>query len=53
MRTIPVIGHLAGANGSQFRSDLYLFNPAAETRIVTLEAKKWDSAVLVTLQFTR
>ncbi len=52
VRTIPVIGHLPGANGSQFRSDLYLFNPAAETRIVTLEAKKWDSAVLVTRQFT-
>ncbi|HYK02715.1 MAG TPA: hypothetical protein VE974_13235 [Thermoanaerobaculia bacterium] len=52
MRTIPVIGHLAGANGSQFRSDLYLFNPTAETRTVVLEAKKWDSPLVLTRQFT-
>jgi hypothetical protein len=51
-RTIPVIGHLAGANGSQFRSDLYLFNSAAQTRTVTLEAKRWDSPVVVNRQFT-
>jgi hypothetical protein len=52
MRIIPVIGHLAGANGSQFRSDLYLFNPTAETRTVVLEAKKWDSPLVLTRQFT-
>jgi hypothetical protein len=52
MRTIPVIGHLAGANGSQFRSDLYLFNPTAQTRTVVLEAKKWDSPLVLTRQFT-
>jgi hypothetical protein len=52
IRTIPVIGHLPGANGSQFRSDIYLFNPTSQTRTVVLEAKKWDSPVLVTRQFT-
>jgi hypothetical protein len=52
IRTIPVIGHLAGANGSQFRSDVYLFNPTAETRTVELEAKKWDSPDMLTRRFT-
>jgi hypothetical protein len=52
IRTIPVIGHLGGANGSQFRSDIYLFNSTFQTKTVVLEAKKWDSPVLVTRQFT-
>jgi hypothetical protein len=52
IRTIPVIGHLPGANGSQFRSDIYLFNPTFQTKTVVLEAKKWDSPVLITRQFT-
>jgi hypothetical protein len=51
-RTIPVIGHLAGANGSQFRSDLYLFNPTSQSKTVVLEAKLWDSPLVVTRQFT-
>ena len=42
VRTIPVIGHVDGANNSQFRSDLYLYNPAAQARTVTLQAKAWD-----------
>ena len=41
-RTIPAIGHLDGANGSKFRSDLYLYNPSPESRTVTLQAKAWD-----------
>lgn len=43
IRTIPVIGHLDGAHGSRFRSDLYLLNLSPTTRSVTLEAKKWDT----------
>jgi len=43
VRTIPVIGHVDGANNSQFRSDLYLYNPAEEARSVTLQVKKWDT----------
>ncbi|HEY3055455.1 MAG TPA: hypothetical protein VGK31_05945, partial [Thermoanaerobaculia bacterium] len=31
-RVIPAIGHLDGANGSRFRSDLYLFNPSDQPR---------------------
>ena len=38
-----MIGHLDGANGSKFRTDVYLFNPTSATRTVTLEAKQWDS----------
>ena len=43
VRTIPAIGHLDGANNSKFRSDVYLYNPAAQTRNVTLQAKMWDT----------
>jgi len=43
VRTIPVIGHVDGANNSQFRSDLYLFNPATQTRSVTLQVQPWDT----------
>ncbi|HSP15045.1 MAG TPA: hypothetical protein VLV78_09855 [Thermoanaerobaculia bacterium] len=42
VRVIPAIGHLDGANNSRFRSDLYLFNPSDQPRVVTLEAKAWD-----------
>jgi hypothetical protein len=38
-----VIGHLDGAQGSRFRSDLYLFNGAAEASSVTLQAFHWNS----------
>jgi len=42
-RTIPAIGHLDGANGSKFRSDLYLFNPSDQPRMVTLQMKLWTT----------
>src|SRR5712692_10318855 len=42
MRVIPAIGHLDGANGSKFRSDLYLFNNSSQVKTVTLQAKLWD-----------
>lgn len=41
-RTIPAIGHVDGAHGSKFRSDLYLFNPSAQPRLVTLQVAPWD-----------
>ncbi len=44
VRTIPVIGHVDGANGSRFRSDLFLFNPSDYSRAITLTAKRWDVA---------
>jgi hypothetical protein len=53
VRTIPVLGHLDGANNSKFRSDLYLLNPSATiSRTVTLEAKPWDSSTAVRRSFT-
>jgi hypothetical protein len=42
VRTIPAIGHVDGANGSRFRSDLFLFNPTEHPQAVTLTAKRWD-----------
>ena len=51
-RIIPVIGHLDGAHGSHFRSDLYLLNPSGEARTLILEAKAWDSTQRKNLQFT-
>ena len=52
VRTIPAIGHLDGANGSKFRSDVYLLNRDPAPRTVTLEAKPWDSNVAVRIPFT-
>jgi hypothetical protein len=43
VRTIPAIGHLDGANGSRFRSDLYLYNPSKQLRTVTLQCTPWDT----------
>jgi hypothetical protein len=42
VRTIPVIGHVDGANGSKFRSDLFLFNSSDQPQPITLTAKRWD-----------
>jgi hypothetical protein len=42
VRTIPVIGHLDGANKSKFRSDLFLFNSSDQPQPITLTAKRWD-----------
>jgi hypothetical protein len=53
MRVIPAIGHLDGANGSKFRSDLYLFNNSSQPKTLTLQAKLWDVPENPsTLQFT-
>ncbi len=51
-RAIPVIGHLDGANGSKFRSDVYLYNPGSTSRTVTIVAKKWDSNEQKAINFT-
>jgi hypothetical protein len=52
VRAIPVIGHVDGANGSRFRSDVYLFNPTGITSTVTLEAKQWDGPTIKMSSFT-
>lgn len=43
VRTIPAIGHVDGANGSRFRSDLYMFNPTPTVQTVTLVCSPWDT----------
>jgi hypothetical protein len=43
VRTIPVVGHLTGLNGTQFRSDLFFFNAGFSARTLTLEMRPWDS----------
>ena len=53
MRVIPAIGHLDGANGSKFRSDLYLFNSSSQLKTLTLQMKLWDTTDYpTTIQFT-
>ncbi|MGZ8867524.1 MAG: hypothetical protein ACXW2P_04200, partial [Thermoanaerobaculia bacterium] len=52
VRTIPAIGHVDGANNSRFRSDLYMYNPTAQIRTLTLQMRMWDSPDTATLQFT-
>jgi len=53
VRTIPVIGHVDGANNSKFRSDLYLLNLSGRVQTVMLEAKAWDrNEAPQTIQFT-
>ena len=52
VRTIPVIGHIDGANGSRFRSDLYLFNPSSQPKQVLLQVKAWDSPTQTQLTLT-
>ncbi len=53
VRTIPVVGHLDGANNSKFRSDLYLLNLSPNVQTVRLEAKQWDrNEPPVIVQFT-
>jgi hypothetical protein len=44
VRVIPAIGHLDGANGSKFRTDLYIFNNSDQVKFLTLQAKVWDSS---------
>jgi len=52
VRTIPAIGHLDGANGSKFRTDLFVFNPYNQPRSVTLQVKAWDTPDVMTLNLT-
>ena len=52
VRTIPGIAHVTGANNANFRSDLYLYNPASTVRTVTLQASMWDGSAPMTLNLT-
>jgi hypothetical protein len=52
VRTIPAIGHLDGANGSKFRTDLFLYNPYNQPRSITLQVKAWDTPDVITINLT-
>jgi len=41
-RIIPAIGHLDGANGSHFRTDLYLYNPTSAPQSLYFMVDSWD-----------
>lgn len=41
-RMIPMVGHVEGANGSSFRTDLYLYNPSDRVDSLLLQAKPID-----------
>ena len=43
-RIIPAIGHLDGAHGARFRTDLYLSNRETTDRTVVLEAIPWGAS---------
>ncbi len=45
-RTIPVVGHLDGANGAHFRSDLYLYNAASQSQNVYVSIRRWDNGAV-------
>lgn len=51
-RVIPVVGHVDGANGSAFRSDLYLFNPEAQSVWVLLSVTQWGSGLKRSVRLT-
>jgi hypothetical protein len=42
--TIPAIVHAGGANGAQYRTDLFLYNPDAVSHAVSLGAIPWDGS---------
>jgi hypothetical protein len=41
-RTIPVVGHIDGANGSKFRSDLFIYNSADSVRYISFQINPWE-----------
>ena len=51
-RIIPAIGHLDGAHGSRFRTDLYLFNKEVGARTIVLEVIPWDSTIGYSVSLT-
>jgi hypothetical protein len=42
--TIPAIVHAGGANGAQYRTDLFLYNPDAVSHAIYLGAIPWDGS---------
>ncbi|HEX7581203.1 MAG TPA: hypothetical protein VF580_14500 [Thermoanaerobaculia bacterium] len=44
VRVLPALVHVDGANGSRYRSDLFLYNTGDRIETVRLLAKRWDSS---------
>lgn len=42
-RWIAVMGHVDGANGAKFRTDLYLYNTSSQRSSVFLTARPWNT----------
>ncbi|MGE5347420.1 MAG: hypothetical protein ACM3JH_15805 [Acidithiobacillales bacterium] len=49
---IPAVVHADGANGAQFRTDLFLFNPDVQQSRVDLSVKAWDKDDEETVELT-
>ncbi len=43
VRVLPALVHVDGANGSHYRTDLFLYNTGERVETVTLLAKRWDT----------
>ena len=52
VRMLPAIGHVDGANGTQFRTDLFLFNSSAASKNVSVQATMWDGTPTSTQTYT-
>jgi hypothetical protein len=52
VRMFPAVGHVDGANGTHFRSDLYVFNNSETSRLVTLQPTLWDGTPVAFQWFT-
>jgi len=46
VRMFAAVGHVDGANGTHFRTDLYVFNNSDATKQVYLQPTMWDGAPL-------
>jgi len=52
VRILPAVGHVDGANGAQYRTDLFLFNNSADSKVVNLQATLWNGTPLATQTYT-
>jgi hypothetical protein len=52
VRILPAVGHVDGANGTQFRTDIFIFNNSASSKLVNLQPTMWDGSRLQTATYT-
>ncbi|HEV2721342.1 MAG TPA: hypothetical protein VG323_15070, partial [Thermoanaerobaculia bacterium] len=52
VRILPAVGHVDGANGAQYRTDIFLFNNSADQKLVNLQATLWTGAPLAAQTYT-